>query len=176
MDESQVVIPVSSPRSNLTLFDESATTRKLWHKVEALFTRRFHNPDLEAAKVVLACTAAHRIAEYPPSWNMAVAVAGSMKTVILEALDGLPDVYLIDEVTPQTFISGKIDNEGHERKNPASLLHRIGKQGIVIALIFPRFSRVIHETAPICLVTIMTISTAKHRPRAIRVCRRSLHK
>jgi hypothetical protein len=109
---------------------------RLWQNVEALFTRHFHKPDIEAAKIVLSSAAAHRIAEYPPAWNMAIAVAGSMKTVILEALDGLPDVYLIDEGPPQTFISGMIDSEGHQRKAPASLLHRIGRQGIVVAADF----------------------------------------
>jgi hypothetical protein len=107
-----------------------------WQRLENLLRQHFHQPDIEAAKVVLACAAAHFIVEHPPAWNMAVAVAGSMKTVILESLDGLPNVYLIDEVTPQTFISGKIDSDKQKRKRPASLLHRIGEQGIVVAADF----------------------------------------
>ncbi len=114
----------------------TAEREAIWNRLEALFKQHFFQPDIEAAKVILACVAAHRIFEYPPAWSMAIAVAGSMKTVILESLDGLPDVYLIDEVTPQTFISGKIDPEGHQRKSPASLLHRIGNQGILISADF----------------------------------------
>ena len=96
---------------------------RAWDALETLLRENFHEPDIEAAKIVLGCTAAHRIMEYPPAWNMAVAVAGSMKTVILEGLDELPDVHLIDEVTPQTFISGKIDSARQSRKRPASILH-----------------------------------------------------
>jgi hypothetical protein len=118
-------VPNRTPACNMT-----------WKRLENLIRQHFHQPDIEAAKVVLACAAAHLILEYPPAWNMAVAVAGSMKTVILEALDGLPNVYLIDEVTPQTFISGKIDSDRQKRKRPASLLHRIGEQGIVVAADF----------------------------------------
>jgi hypothetical protein len=108
----------------------------MWKDLESLFRSKFHEPDMEAAKVVLACVAAHRISEHPPAWDMAIAPAGSLKTVILESLDGLPDVHLVDEVTPQTFISGKMDSDGHKRTAPASLLHRIGNQGILISADF----------------------------------------
>jgi hypothetical protein len=116
--------------------DAKHERQRLWLCVSDVFTQHYHEPDLEAAKVILACVVAHRLTEYPPAWNMAIAVPGSMKTAILEPLDELPDVHLIDEVTPQTFISGKIDPKGRERKMPAGLLHRIGDQGIVIAADF----------------------------------------
>ena len=132
---SSSALPSALP-SPPTLNCVTRERKQVWQNVEDLFREHFHEPDVEAAKVVLACAAAHRISAFPPVWNMAVAVAGSMKTVILESLDGLDSVYLIDEVTPQAFISGKIDNDGKKRKTPASLLHRIGEQGIVVSADF----------------------------------------
>jgi hypothetical protein len=128
--------PIATPNTPELHALQPTEREQLWRDVECLFMKHFHQPDVEAAQVILSCVAAHRITEYPPSWNMAIAVPGSMKTVILESLDGLPDVHLIDEVTPQTFISGKIDVEGRQRERPASLLHRIGEQGIVISADF----------------------------------------
>jgi hypothetical protein len=65
-----------------------------------------------------------------------------MKTALLAALDGLPQVHLIDRVTPNTFLSGQI-REGKQRSAStmsSSLLHRIGEQGIIA---FPDFSTVL---------------------------------
>lgn len=112
---------------------------ELWQKVENILVHNYQNPELEAVKVILASVAAHRISEFPPSWPMAIAPAGSMKTEILKTLDGLPSVYFLDEVTPNTFISGKIDAPGKERTTPASLLHRIGDNGILVSADFSTF-------------------------------------
>lgn len=128
--------PEATPKAEPSAIQPTSEREQIWKNLETLLRNKFHEPDVEAAKVILACASAHRISEYPPVWNMAIAVAGSMKTVILESLDGLPGVHLIDEVTPQTFISGKMDSDGHERKRPASLLHRIGGQGILISADF----------------------------------------
>jgi hypothetical protein len=62
-----------------------------------------------------------------------------MKTEILKTLDGLPGVYFLDEVTPNTFISGKVDAPGKKRTTPASLLHRIGDDGILVSADFSTF-------------------------------------
>lgn len=67
---------------------------------------------------------------------MGIAPAGSMKTEILKSLDGLPSVHLVDEVTANTFISGKLSQPGEQRTTPASLLHRIGDEGIIICADF----------------------------------------
>jgi len=87
-------------------------------------------------QVILAAVAAHRIQDHPPVWVLAIAPPGSMKTAILESLHGLPSVHFVDEVTANTFISGKIDAPRKKRKAPAGYLHRIGKQGILVSADF----------------------------------------
>jgi hypothetical protein len=63
-----------------------------------------------------------------------------MKTDLLESYRGLPGVHFVDEVTTNTFISGKVDEKGRERKKPASWLHRIGSDGVLIAADFSTFT------------------------------------
>jgi len=61
-----------------------------------------------------------------------------MKTDLLAALDGLPLVHLIDQVTPNTFLSGQVkDGKRPVTGNSSSLLHRIGESGIIA---YPDFS------------------------------------
>jgi len=77
---------------------------------------------------------------------MCVAPSGSLKTAILQSLDGLPSVHFIDEVTPNTFVSGRIPEPKDEeergkrkrkvKREPASLLHRIGTDGFLVAADF----------------------------------------
>jgi hypothetical protein len=62
-----------------------------------------------------------------------------MKTHLLDGFDGLSHFYAIDRVTPQTFISGQLDAHGNGNRD-ASLLHRIGNQGIII---YPDFSTIL---------------------------------
>jgi hypothetical protein len=62
-----------------------------------------------------------------------------MKTDLLAALDGLAGCHLIDRLSPNTFLSGQIDDSKSPRKSSASLLHRIGPSGIVV---YPDFSTV----------------------------------
>jgi hypothetical protein len=117
-----------------------------WAKVERLLRQDYIDPDIDAVKIICSCVAAHRIIEHPPVWAMCVAPSGSLKTAILQSLDGLPSMHFIDEVTPNTFVSGRIPDRGEEEKDkprrrrekrePASLLHRIGDDGFLIAADF----------------------------------------
>ena len=112
----------------------------LWNRLEEFIRSNYENPDIGAVKVIFASVAAHRITEYPPAWVLAEAPSGSMKTEILRALEGLPSVHLVDEVTERTFISGKLDEPTKgKRATPASFLHRIGKEGILIAADFSTY-------------------------------------
>lgn len=122
-----------SPTSRLipTSIDP-ATQQAAWSRIENILTANFHNPDLEAAKVFFACVAAHRIIERPAAWLLMIAPPGSMKTVLLESLDGMATIHFVDEVTPNTFISGKLKDPGKVKLAPASLLHRIGTEGILV--------------------------------------------
>ena len=85
----------------------SQSGQQRWNAVVEVMRRRFHGADVQAARVVYASVAAHRL-KGQPVWPMAVAPPGSLKTEILDALHGLPHVHFIDSVTPNTFISGQI--------------------------------------------------------------------
>jgi len=63
-----------------------------------------------------------------------------MKTDFLESFRGLPGVHFVDEVTTNTFLSGKVDEKRKKRTKPASWLHRIGSDGVLIAADFSTFT------------------------------------
>ena len=106
-----------------------------WESLEAVLLAHCHDPDLEAVRVLFSAVAAHRLPGQPV-WLMLVAPPGSMKTELLEALGGLPNVHLVDRLTPNSFLSGQVARA----RAPASLLHRIGPDGI---LVFPDFSTIL---------------------------------
>lgn len=108
-----------------------------WRTVTDVLRKHFHKPDIQAVRAVFASIAAHYLPGVPV-WAMLVAPPGSNKTSTLQPLEDLPGIYLIDKLTPNTFLSGQIP-EG-EVDRPPSLLHRIGESGI---LIFPDFSTVL---------------------------------
>ena len=110
---------------------------KHWDAVVNALSTHYHEPDIEAARVLYAAVAAHDL-KGQPVWPMAVAPPGSMKSELVTALDGMSHVHLLDTVTPKTFISGQIV-EGVQTRH-ASLLHRIGKSGIIVC---PDFSTVL---------------------------------
>ncbi len=107
-----------------------------WSLVESILNDNYDHPDCQAAKILFAGVAAHRLVDFPPAWELLMAPSGSMKTDLLESLRGLPRVNFVDEVTPKTFISGKVDDVGKRRKCPASYLHRLGDDAILIAADF----------------------------------------
>ena len=100
-----------------------------WAEVVKTLARHYKNPDTEAARILCAALAAHALKDFLPAWCMAIAPPGSMKTDFLESFRGLPGVHFVDEVTTNTFLSGKVDEKGRKRKQPASWLHRIGTIG-----------------------------------------------
>ena len=98
-----------------------------------------YEPDIEGARAVYAAIMAHNLGS-PPVWAMIVAPPGSLKTELLNPLRDAPGVHFVDKVTPNTFLSGQID-DGRRRGLPSpSLLHRIGTSGIIVC---PDFSTVI---------------------------------
>jgi hypothetical protein len=115
---------------------ESALLREVSNTLQ----KHYNNPDIEGARLIFSAVAAHALGKYLPAWVLAIAPPGSAKTDILESLRGLPRVHFVDEVTPKTFLSGKIDERGKKRTKPASLLHRIGSDGILIASDFSTYT------------------------------------
>lgn len=100
-----------------------------WEKVVQVLKKHYYEPDIEAARILYAAVAAHEL-KGQPVWPMAVAPPGSMKSELVSALDGLHNVHVLDSVTPKTFISGQIVEGPKQREQ--SLLHRIGKSGIIV--------------------------------------------
>ena len=111
----------------------------LWKKVTQVLRKYNHKPDFEAVRAAYSTCAAHRLPG-PRVWLMQVAPPGSLKTETVTALDGLPKVHLIDQITPNTFISGQIRGHEGSSKRSSSLLHRVGSDGI---LIYPDFSTIL---------------------------------
>jgi hypothetical protein len=107
-----------------------------WSGVEAALLKHHHEPDLLAARILYSGFAAHKLMG-APVWPMLVAPPGSMKTELLNGLKDLPNVYFVDQLTPQTFLSGQIPDPLKPTKISASLLHRIGAEGVMVV---PDFS------------------------------------
>jgi hypothetical protein len=109
-----------------------------WNEVEKVLRAYYHEPDIEAARVLYAAVAAHDL-KGQQVWPMAVAPPGSMKTELIRALDGMKNVYSVDAVTSKTFMSGQIrtpDRGNGAEERPSSLLHRIGESGILLCADF----------------------------------------
>jgi hypothetical protein len=111
-----------------------------WQAVIDVLTKHYKDPDTEAARVLCAALASHALKQFAPAWCLAIAPPGSMKTDFLESFRGLPGVHFVDEVTANTFLSGKVDEKGRKRTKPAGWLHRIGKDGVLIAADFSTFT------------------------------------
>jgi hypothetical protein len=141
METRQIEIAAEVLNQNITF----PSGRRRWEQTKDALTAGFDKPDIEAAQVLFASVAAHRIMDHPPAWNMLIAPSGSMKTALLNTLSGLPSIQTLDEVTENTFISGMLDKSKTGKKTktdqmPASLLNRIGDEGI---LIVPDFSTIL---------------------------------
>lgn len=144
-DAAQKNVPATPPKAPEPVPTQTAEERAaIWADVESFLKANFLNPDIPAAKVIYAIVASHRINKHAPSWLLPIAPPGSMKTELLKSVEGLPGVHLIDEVTENTFISGELDRPGHNRTAPASLLHRIGNDGIIIV---PDFSTILEMSS-----------------------------
>ncbi|HKV49286.1 MAG TPA: hypothetical protein VJN69_14420 [Candidatus Acidoferrales bacterium] len=118
-------------------------SRSKWQAVVDVLSQHYENPDIGGARVVCASVAAHTLKQYPPAWCLIIAPPGSMKTDLVESLRGLKSVYLVDEITPKTFISGKIDDYRKNKKGrakPAGLLHRLGSDILLVAADFSTFT------------------------------------
>ena len=130
---------MNAVETTLETVTSQASASPSWAAVEDVLRKHHHQPDLDAARALCGAVAAHNLPG-APVWPMLVAPPGSMKTHLLDSFDGLKGVHLIDRVTPQTFISGQIDDGRNSSSEPASLLLRIGAQGIII---YPDFSTVL---------------------------------
>jgi hypothetical protein len=103
----------------------------IWAEFSDAVHKYHHKPDLQAARGVYAAVAAHRLLGVPV-WPMLIAPPGSGKGVAVDPLHGLDKVHMIDEVTPKAFLSGQMPDPTKPATQSASLLHRIGSDGILV--------------------------------------------
>lgn len=122
------------------MIDHESSDKPSWAPVVGVLTKHYKDPDTQAARVLCAAMASHSLKQFNPAWCLAIAPPGSMKTDFLESFRGLPGVHFVDEVTASTFLSGKVDEKGRKRTKPASWLHRIGGDGVLIAADFSTFT------------------------------------
>ncbi len=111
----------------------------LWNKVEEVLRANYDKPEINTARAIFATVASHRIPRRVPCWAMIIAPSGSMKTEVLKSLEGLPSIHFVDTVTENTFLSGKIDGETKKRLEPASYLHRMGPEGVMVCADFSTY-------------------------------------
>jgi hypothetical protein len=82
----------------VSTFTGGLSTRHPWNFVEGAAYRWLYKPDLQAARILYAAVAAHKL-DGTPVWPMIVAPPGSVKTELLNALDGLPLMHILDSLT-----------------------------------------------------------------------------
>jgi len=111
-----------------------------WQALTDAYLRHFDKPDMQAVKAVYAAFAAHELVTGKQVWTFLVGPPGSLKTVLLSSLDGLPHTHTVDSITTKTFISGYQPAEQEKDEEPSGLLFRIGPSG---KLIFADFSTIL---------------------------------
>jgi hypothetical protein len=131
--------PLRTARTSNPVPVTRSFVREAWRGVERVLKEHYHQPDVQAARAIYSAVAAHMLAG-PAVWPMIVGPPGSMKTELLNALDGLPSVHTVDQISPNTFISGQIEDPRRKSAIPPGLLHRIGPSAILIC---PDFSTIL---------------------------------
>ena len=80
-----------------------------WRRVSEFAHRWFYQPDMQALQIALAAARAHFYAQCLAVWLMVVGPSASGKTtLVIDALQTLPLAREVGELTPQTFLSGKM--------------------------------------------------------------------
>ena len=87
-------------------------------------TKWFYKPDLQAVRIVLGTARTHYLNLGDPVWLFLVAPPGSGKTTMnIMSAAGLPEVRMIGDLTPNTFLSGM-----HGADDPGLLEQLGGRQ------------------------------------------------
>lgn len=92
--------------------------------INEVLLKWFASPDLQAVRIALGAARTHYLDLGDPVWLFLVAPPGSGKTTMnIMAAAGLPQVRMIGDLTPQTFLSGM-----HGAVDPGILEQLGGKQ------------------------------------------------
>lgn len=83
-------------------------------------------PDNVVVRYLLALVVANRLPG-DPVWGFIIAPSGGTKTELLNSLNGIPEIYPLSDLTPQTFLSG------YTRSKKASLLKKL-QLGTILTL------------------------------------------
>lgn len=103
------------------------------------FRRWLYLPDDMPLRALLATVIGNKFGG-DPLWLGLIGPSGSLKTELLNTIMGLPDVYPLDSLTPNTFLSGK------EKTDPnASLLKRLPHGALVVMRDFSTVLSMPHE-------------------------------
>jgi len=95
---------------------------KTYQEVVSAFADLLEMPGTETIKVVLAALIANKMDSADPVWLFLVAPSSSAKTEFVNALDKVPSTYMLSQLTPNTFLSGR------KTKHETSLLLRLPRQ------------------------------------------------
>lgn len=116
-------------------FTPAETAAFNWSQLESFLNEWFYQPDLDALRLTLAAACAHYHAEADPIWLFLIGPPGCGKTSIgIQACIGLPNTYIMGDLTDKTLISGYRGNPG--------LLHNLG---ISIIFLFKDFTTMLSK-------------------------------
>ena len=97
------------------------TERSALDRLDAVLRKHFHNPDVQAIRVVMATIKSHYMNLGDPAWLFVIAPPGSGKTTTtVMGAAGLPQVQILGSWSASTFLSGF-----HGAKQPG-LLEKLG--------------------------------------------------
>lgn len=105
--------------------DNTQETRVDLNTVQATVGKWLLLPDSDlVVEVLLAAVVANRL-EGDPFWLFLVNPPSGVKTELINALSGVPDIFPLSDLTPQTFASGLKPDSNEE----TSLLMKFNKEG-----------------------------------------------
>jgi hypothetical protein len=99
--------------------------------LKAHLEANYHAPDLQAIEIVLCAVISHYYVQADPCWLFLEGRSRGGKTSCgINPLTSLPNVWMVGDLSPKTFLSGW-KNSGKGKKSN-SLLQQIGQNGILL--------------------------------------------
>ena len=100
-------------------------------ELKDFLTKNYHAPDLQAVEIVLCAVISHYYVQSDPCWLFLEGRSRGGKTSCgINPLCSLPNVWMVGDLSPKTFLSGWKDKGKGKKSN--SLLQQIGQNGILL--------------------------------------------